>query len=38
MLASQLLQVLLQESAHGDDAVRHALDLAEPLLVQRWVV
>lgn len=35
---AELLEVLLEESAHGDDAVSHALDLAEPLLVQGSVV
>ena len=34
VLAAELLEVLLQESAHGDDAIGHALDLAEPLVVQ----
>lgn len=38
MLAAQLLQVLLQQGTHLDDAVRHALDLAQPLLVQLRVV
>lgn len=38
MLAAELLEVLLEQSTHGDDAVSHALDLAEPLLVQRCIV
>lgn len=38
VLAAELLEVLLQQGAHSDDAVRHALDLAEPLLVQCRVV
>lgn len=38
VLAAELLKVLLEEGAHGDDAVSHALDLAEPLLVQSRVV
>jgi hypothetical protein len=38
VLAAELLEVLLEQSAHGDDAVGHALDLTEPLLVQRGVV
>ena len=35
---AELLEVLLKQRAHGDDAVRHALDLAQPLLFQRRVV
>jgi hypothetical protein len=38
VLAAELLEVLLKKSTHGDDAVGHALDFAEPLLVQRGVV
>jgi len=38
VLASELLQVLLEQSAHGDDAVSHVLDLTEPLLVKGSVV
>lgn len=38
MLGPQILEVLLQQRAHGDDAVCHALDLAQPLLVQLRVV
>jgi len=38
LLAAQLLQVLLQQRTHLDDPVRHALDFAEPLLVERGVV
>lgn len=38
LLAAKLLEVLLEQSAHGDDAVGHALDLAQPLLVQGGVV
>lgn len=34
VLGAKLLEVLLEEGAHGDDAVSHALDLAEPLLVE----
>jgi len=34
VLAAELLEVLLQQSTHGDDAVGHALDLTKPLLVQ----
>lgn len=34
MLGAQLLQVLLKKSTHGNNAVGHTLDLAEPLLVQ----
>lgn len=34
VLAAELLEVVLEEGAHGDDAVGHALDLAEPLLVE----
>lgn len=38
VLASKLLKILLEESTHGDDTVSHALDLAEPLLVEGWVI
>lgn len=38
VLASELLKVLLEQSTHGDDAVSHILDLAEPLLVEGGVV
>jgi hypothetical protein len=38
VLAAQFLEVLLQQSAHFDDAVGHALDLAQPLLVEFSVV
>jgi hypothetical protein len=38
VLAAQVLKVLLQESAHLNDAVSHALDLTQPLLVQLGVV
>ena len=38
VLAAESLEVLLQESTHLDDAVGHALDLTEPLLVQGGVV
>lgn len=38
MLGPQPLEVLLEEGAHGDDAVRHALDLAEPLGAESGVV
>lgn len=38
MLAAESLEVLPQQSAHADDAVRHALDLTLPLLVQGRVV
>jgi hypothetical protein len=38
MLAAELLEVLFEQSAHGDNAVSHALDLTEPLLVQRCIV
>lgn len=38
MLAAKVLQVLLEQSAHLDDTVSHALDLTEPLLVQGGVV
>ena len=38
VLATELLEVLLEESAHGDDAVGHALDLTEPLLVEGRIV
>lgn len=38
VLAAELLEVVLEQGAHLDDAVGHALDLAEPLLVERRVV
>jgi hypothetical protein len=38
VLAAELLKVLAQKSAHLNDAVGHALDLTEPLLVQGGVV
>jgi hypothetical protein len=38
VLAAELLEVLLEKGTHGDDAVSHALDLTEPLLVERSVV
>jgi len=37
MLAAQFLEVLVEERAHRDDAVRHALDLTEPLLMERII-
>jgi hypothetical protein len=38
VLGAKLLQVLLEEGAHADDAVSHALDLTKPLLVELGVV
>lgn len=38
VLATELLEVLLEESTHGDNAVSHALNLAQPLLVELGVV
>lgn len=38
VLAAQLLQVLAEQGAHLDDAVGHALDLTQPLLVELGVV
>jgi hypothetical protein len=38
VLAAKLLEVGAEEGAHLNDAVGHALDLAEPLLVEGWVV
>ena len=38
VLAAEGLEVLAQEGAHLDDAVGHALDLTEPLLVQSGVI
>lgn len=38
VLAAELLQVLAEQGAHLNDAVSHALDLTEPLLVQLRVV
>lgn len=36
MLASQILQVLLQQRSHLDDTVRHSFHLPEPLFIQLW--
>lgn len=38
VLAAELLKVLAEQLAHLDDTVSHALDLTEPLLVQRRIV
>ena len=38
VLAAQFLKVLLEESAHLDDTVSHALDFTQPLLVQLSIV
>jgi len=38
VLAAELLEVLLEESTHGDDTVSHTLDLTQPLLVELGVV
>lgn len=38
VLAAQLLEVVLEQGAHLDDAVGHALDLTEPLLVEGRIV
>lgn len=38
VLAAKLLEVVLEQGAHLDDAVGHALDLTQPLLVERRVV
>jgi hypothetical protein len=38
MLAAEILQVLLQECSHLDDAFCHSLDFDEPLFVQGGVV
>lgn len=38
VLAAKLLEILLQERPHADDSFRHALDLSQPLLVQRRIV
>ena len=38
MLAAELLEVGAEEGTHLDDAVGHALNLTEPLLVQGSVV
>jgi hypothetical protein len=38
VLATKLFKILLQEGTHADDAIRHALDLAEPLLIQSRIV
>jgi hypothetical protein len=38
VLAAKLLEVLAEQGAHLNDAVSHALDLTEPLLVELGVV
>ena len=38
VLASQSFQILFQEGSHADDAVSHALDFAQPLLGETWIV
>lgn len=38
VLATELFEMLLEQGSHGDDSVRHPLDLIEPLCVQRAVV
>jgi hypothetical protein len=38
VLATELLEVLLEKGTHGDDTVSHTLDLAQPLLVEFGVV
>lgn len=38
MLASKLLEILLQKRSHLDDSIGHALNLAKPLLVQLGVL
>jgi len=38
VLAAELLEVLLEQGTHGDNAVSHILDLTEPLLVQCRIV
>ena len=38
VLAAQVLQVLPEQGAHLNDAVGHALDLSQPLLVELRVV
>ena len=38
MFGSEALKLLLQQGAHADNAIRHALDFTQPLLVQGRVV
>ncbi len=38
MFRSQLFKILLEQGPHLDDPVRHALNLAEPLLIELGVV
>lgn len=38
VLRAELLQVVLEQGTHLDDAVGHALDLSQPLLIELWVV
>ena len=38
VLASEIFQILLEEGPHVDDAIRHPLDLPEPLLLERGII
>ena len=38
VLAAEFLEIVLEQGAHLDDAVGHALDFTQPLLVERRVV
>ena len=38
MLTPELLEVLLEQCPHTDDAVRHPFDLTQPLFIEAWVV
>jgi len=38
MLATEGLEILLQESPHSDDTFRHFLDFTEPLLIQNRAI
>lgn len=38
VLATELLEILLEKSTHGDNAVSHTLNLTQPLLVELGVV
>lgn len=38
VLAAKLLEVFFQQRPHADDSVCHALDLAQPLFIQRGVI
>ena len=38
VLAANLLEVLLEQCAHGNDAIGHSLNLSEPLFIQLGII